>query len=245
MKITAEKAKWDLASRELLKIDKGSEYSSRACKERFENLQSGKVVSPATAPVLDTPAQHEVQRLEKLINYYTQKLGEAKMDAQKEIDNVFGSPFIDSPTPYGQQAMDPNAEFSPSGRAMDVDADLTGLDTWMLRSMRIAEQDAQLEKRLGGLKLPEVDEMTSIELSAELTARGLARDGNKQKLVSLVKAARAGARDLQKSILPADTAALRSLLAKRGKKEQATKKRVDDEGDEYKGPATKKRRLRD
>ena len=236
MKEAAEKAKWDLVSRELLKMDKSSEYSSRACRERFEDLKSGKTVSQTVAAAFDTPAQQEVKRLEKLIKSYVQKLGEAKRGAQQEVEEAFGLPSGSSPGPSNEHGVQENGDLSASTRAMDVDTDLTGLDTWMLRTIRIAEQDAQLEKRLGGINLPNIDDMTGNELAAELQARGLARDGNKTKLLSLVKAARSGSKNLPKSILPADVEPLRAMLNKR-----ASKLAKDDD---YEEPAKKRRRTK-
>ena len=237
MKEAAEKTKWELVSRELVKIDRNSEYSSRACRERFEDLKNGKIASETIAAAFDTPAQQEVKRLEKLIKYYVQKLGDAKRDARQEVEDAFGLPSDSSSSTSDEHGIQDNGGFSPSSRAIDVDTNLTGLDTWMLRTIRIAEQDARIEKRLGGFDLPDVDEMTGVELAAELQARGLARDGNKPKLLSLVKAARSGSKNLPKSILPADVEPLRKLLNKRIHKALG-------KDDDYGEPAKKRRRTK-
>lgn len=221
MKEAAESKKWELTSRELSRFDSNSSYSSRACKERFEKLQDGTVHSTATLPTINTPVQQELKRITGILEYYSKKLVDVKAEAQKELGEALAqdAPAIrdlaqDTSAPLAASDRD----FSPSRRAMDVDSDLTGLDTWMLRTMRMAKQDSEVEKRLDGLALPEVDDMTGIELHAELLARGLVRDGRKEKLASLVKDARNGSNKVPRSILPPDVAPLRELLAKRAKR---------------------------
>ena len=263
MKAAAEKTKWDLTSRELSKMDLNGGYSTRACRERYEKLKSGKAVSMAT-PIELTPAQAEVKRLEDLIVFYNQKLTNAKADVDKEQESVATTQDGNDDEEEGEEEeeegnslrgnenmvpnFDPN--FAPSSRAMDVDKDLTGMETWMLRSIRLNEQDAQAEKRLRGITFPPIEDMNSTELAAELLARGIARNGNKQKLEATVKAARAGNNGLSKSIVVPNVTPLKILLAKRAdreamKQKKATKEKdleSDEAGDNHK-PAAKKRRV--
>ena len=243
LKDAAESKKWDLASRELSKIDVGSGFSSRACKERYENIKSDKAVaSSALLSRLDTPAQNEVKRIEKILAYYSAKLVETKKEAMQEIDDAHAAttaalsngraaasqhrptmPRHASSLGGARTPATGATDFAPSKRAMDVDVDLTGLDTWMLRTMRTAGagqdgKEGDLAARLAadGLVLPAVEEMTMVELQAELEARGLQRDGRKEKLAEIVRAARAGkAGSLVKSILAPDEGRLRGLLKKR------------------------------
>ena len=227
MKDAADNKKWDITSRELCKIDSNAAYSARACKERYENIKSGNVVPTGLLAQLDTPAQHEVRRIEKILTYYSQKLVEVKKEALQEIEEAHSAASAtngrashpSAPSDISSNGALPDGSWSPSRRAMDVDSDLTGLDTWMLRTIRMAEQDKSLQERLGGLKLPPPTDMTQLELHAELEARGLERSGKKERLVGLVQAARNGNQDLQKSILPADASRLRAMLEKRAGKE--------------------------